>query len=91
MASSSVFEYTLSRSSAVKDTPQMHHPKKTMADSVNNDEYMILKRLTVDSQLLKLSKPEVCHMCGVQPSKLVQKEFLCVKCIDMNENPGQVH
>ena len=50
-SSGSVFVYTLSRSSGLKDTPYAQHQRRTggMAESMKDDEYMVMKRMNVDS------------------------------------------
>lgn len=50
VSSGSVFEYTMSRSSGLKDTPYAQHQRKTgMAESMKDDEYMMIKRMNVES------------------------------------------
>jgi len=65
VVSSSVFDYTLSRSSALKDTPYQKQPRTAMAE---NDDYMMMKRMNVDNQpalqLRKADHRKTCTMCG---------------------------
>lgn len=50
VSSGSVFDYTLSRRSGLKDTPYTQHQRNTgLAKSMKDDEYMTMKRMNVDS------------------------------------------
>jgi len=61
VSSGSVFEYTMSRSSGLKDTPYAQHQRNIgLAKSMKDDDYMMMKRMNVDSQMQQLRKqPEI--------------------------------